>query len=483
MTSGLATNRRPKPSPRSIAAHNGLLFAFDVMSVACAGAASASFCGGALGLLHLVAWETAPILREVLLGSILVALVLREPDLANRHDLLTPSRLLARLSLRAATATGILLAIGLATRGLGDGGRAWLFLWCTMILATVGLTRLALILYLRGVATEGGLQESVAVIGAPDVAARVAARLAETVAVVRVIDDCDPFEELAEFDDDFPASEAFSELLELACNGNLDTVIVALDASASEEAPALLRHLQAVPVEIAICRDSGASALAPRKLRVLGNVSMAIVARRPPAGWEILAKAIMDKLGALLLLVATCPILLLAVVAISLESRGEVIFRQQRSGWGGRPFTIYKLRTMRQDGGYLAGRQTDRNDPRCTRVGSILRRTSIDELPQLWNVLRGDMSLIGPRPHADVLHKVERAGCAIVAEYARRQRVKPGVTGWAQIHGMRGAVRTQEAMSLRLAYDLYYIEHWSIWLDIAILLRTPIALVSGRNAY
>jgi lipopolysaccharide/colanic/teichoic acid biosynthesis glycosyltransferase len=127
--------------------------------------------------------------------------------------------------------------------------------------------------------------------------------------------------------------------------------------------------------------------------------------------------------------------------------------------------------------------QTIRDDPRCTKVGFVLRRTSLDELPQLWNVLRGDMSLVGPRPHAETLHRADRTGRIVVADYAQRHRVKPGLTGWAQINGSRGAIKTPEALRQRVAYDLYYIEHWSVWLDLKILASTPLAILTGENAY
>jgi lipopolysaccharide/colanic/teichoic acid biosynthesis glycosyltransferase len=144
---------------------------------------------------------------------------------------------------------------------------------------------------------------------------------------------------------------------------------------------------------------------------------------------------------------------------------------------------VYKFRTMRYGPEVLLQCQTIRNDPRFTRVGAFLRRSSLDELPQLWNVVCGDMSLVGPRPHAEVFHMREPAAYAVVDEYAQRQRVKPGMTGWAQIHGLRGAMHTEEQLRRRIEFDLYYIDHWSIWLDIKILARTPCVVLAAENAY
>jgi undecaprenyl-phosphate galactose phosphotransferase/putative colanic acid biosynthesis UDP-glucose lipid carrier transferase len=163
------------------------------------------------------------------------------------------------------------------------------------------------------------------------------------------------------------------------------------------------------------------------------------------------------------------PLMLLAALLIKFDSRGPVLFKQKRNGFNGRVFPIYKFRSMRvlEDGDRI--RQATRNDPRVTRVGLWLRRTSIDELPQLLNVLRGDMSVVGPRPHA-VAHNNEYQ--TVVSNYAFRHHVKPGITGWAQVNGFRGETQTVEIMAKRVEYDLFYINHWSLWLDIRILVKT-----------
>lgn len=199
----------------------------------------------------------------------------------------------------------------------------------------------------------------------------------------------------------------------------------------------------------------------------------------PLKGANALLKALVDRLGAALLLVLLSPLFLLVALAIRLDSPGPVLFHQSRHGGLGNIIEVYKFRTMRHDpvAGY---QQATRHDPRVTRVGALLRRTSIDELPQLLNVLKGSMSLVGPRPHpVELSHEFTDK----VYAYMQRHRLKPGITGWAQVHGYRGETDTIEKMARRVEHDLYYIENWSLWLDIRILAMTVLSAWTGRNAY
>ena len=195
----------------------------------------------------------------------------------------------------------------------------------------------------------------------------------------------------------------------------------------------------------------------------------------------MLKKELLDRFFALGALIAVSPILLACAVAVKLSSRGPVLFKQRRKGAGGRVFTIYKFRTMRlheQKEGVLE--QAKRGDPRITAVGTFLRRTSLDELPQFFNVLRGDMSVVGPRPHAlehDDLYQ------NIVSGYIHRYRIKPGITGWAQINGFRGETDRIEKMEGRVAHDLYYLRNWSFWLDVKIIFATIFKGLHHPNAY
>jgi exopolysaccharide biosynthesis polyprenyl glycosylphosphotransferase len=195
---------------------------------------------------------------------------------------------------------------------------------------------------------------------------------------------------------------------------------------------------------------------------------------------EAANKRFLDLFVSALLIVTLSPVLLLIAVAILLDSKGPVFFRQSRTGLAGQTFRIFKFRSMHvmEDGALV--RQCQKNDARVTRVGRFLRSSSLDELPQLFNVLLGDMSLVGPRPHA-VSHD-EFYG-ARIATYLLRQSVKPGITGWAQINGLRGETQTVAQMADRVNFDIWYARHASVALDIKILLKTPLAVLRGEGAH
>ena len=200
----------------------------------------------------------------------------------------------------------------------------------------------------------------------------------------------------------------------------------------------------------------------------------------PMTGPELALKAAMDRLGALLLVVVLSPIFLLIALGVRLSGPGPILFRQARHGFGGEIIDVLKFRTMNTHAGAGGGVEQARlNDERVTRFGALLRRSSLDELPQLFNVLKGEMSLVGPRPHAREHNDLFQER---IPRYMLRHKVKPGMTGWAQVNGLRGLTETDEKMALRIEHDLWYIQNWSIWLDITILLRTPFVMVH-RNAF
>ncbi|MEY4375549.1 MAG: hypothetical protein RJB26_99 [Pseudomonadota bacterium] len=220
-------------------------------------------------------------------------------------------------------------------------------------------------------------------------------------------------------------------------------------------------------------------------LSTVDGLNVEWLERRPIDHWGAVIKATMDRgLGAVLL-VAALPLCLLAALAIKLETPGPVLYRQRRHAVDNRVFHIYKFRTMAWQSTPAGAtmEQTRRNDHRVTRVGRWLRVSSIDELPQLLNILRGEMSLVGPRPLAVDMRTEGLHGHEITARYAHRHRVKPGMTGWAQVHGARGATSTREQLEHRIRLDLEYIERWSPALDLKILLMTVRVVLKGTNAF
>jgi Undecaprenyl-phosphate glucose phosphotransferase len=269
------------------------------------------------------------------------------------------------------------------------------------------------------------------------------------------------------------------EAVQFARSNNIDCILLALQWSDERLRNLICDRLQVIPIRVLLLPDQHVESISSRT-RQLGR-EFTIEIQRPPLSWgELGLKRALDVILASCLLVALAPLLAAVAILIRLETPGPLIFCQRRKGFNGREFTIFKFRTMDvlEDGHAIP--QARRNDIRVTRVGRILRCTSIDELPQLINVLRGHMSLVGPRPHA-VAH--DDGYTKLIANYAFRQHVKPGLTGWAQINGFRGETSRLELMERRIDCDLWYIKNWSFWLDLRILVLTCFELVRGRNAY
>jgi polysaccharide biosynthesis protein PslA len=274
------------------------------------------------------------------------------------------------------------------------------------------------------------------------------------------------------------------DLLAFAAHYPIDEVIVALPLMAEQRLKEIFDTLKMLPVDLRLSAETLTAAFPVRGISYLADVPTLEVADRPLKHWNAVIKWIEDKALASVLCVMLAPAMAIIAVLIRLDSPGPIFFVQERFGFNSRPVRILKFRTMYADKGDPSGGQrTLRNDPRVTRIGRILRSLSLDELPQLINVLRGEMSLVGPRPHAITMRAGDRLYHDAVKEYLHRHRVKPGITGWAQIHGQRGEIDSLEKARLRVVYDLEYIECWSIWLDLRILLMSFRVLLSRENAY
>ena len=268
--------------------------------------------------------------------------------------------------------------------------------------------------------------------------------------------------------------------LEVARASDAEEVIVAVHWSSTELLEIVRERLRYSPLPARLLPDRSITSVIDRSQVSAAAAFSVYLQREPLTKTERALKRSVDLLAASITILLLCPLMAVVAIAIKLDSPGPLIFRQRRKGFNGRPFVIYKFRTMRvmEDGPAVA--QAKRRDPRVTTIGRVLRRSSIDELPQLFNVLKGDMSLVGPRPHA-LAHDDEYG--SMIANYAFRHHVKPGITGWAQVNGYRGETSRVELMAERVEADLWYVNNWSFWLDMRILLGTCVEVMRTRSAY
>ena len=281
-----------------------------------------------------------------------------------------------------------------------------------------------------------------------------------------------------------PIDGDLEELLDLISRGKIDEVVITLPLVARERIAGITKRLQQFPVDVHLCTHvaDDAPILIGRAPVVtsIGAASMTRVQSRPMRDWDSIVKALEDRLIAGLLLIVLSPLFLLIGSAIRLDSAGPVFFRQRRHGVCGQTIVVWKFRTMRVMENGPVVQQATKGDPRVTRVGRWLRASSLDELPQLLNVINGEMSLVGPRPHA-VAHDEYYGG--LIETYVGRHQVKPGITGWAQINGLRGETEDPALMAKRVEYDIWYIQNWSLTLDLKILVLTPMFGLVHKNAY
>ncbi|HEV7274990.1 MAG TPA: undecaprenyl-phosphate glucose phosphotransferase [Devosiaceae bacterium] len=294
------------------------------------------------------------------------------------------------------------------------------------------------------------------------------------------------------FDDRSPESVAgieklgkVADLIEFARRTRVDLVIVSMPLSAEKRVLQMLKQLWVLPVDIRLSAHMSQLRFTSKAYSYVGDVPVFDMADRPISDWNLVFKWLFDKTVAATALVLLSPVMVATAVAIRLESKGPVFFRQKRHGFNNQLIDMYKFRSMYTDmTDAAAAKLVTKDDPRVTRVGRFIRRTSIDELPQLFNVLRGELSIVGPRPHALQAKADNKLYYEAVEGYFARHRVKPGMTGWAQIHGWRGETDTVDKIMQRVNHDLYYIENWSLLLDIYIVFMTPVSLIARReNAF
>ena len=371
---------------------------------------------------------------------------------------------------------------------LGDNySRVWAGTWFLAGLAFFTAFRIALAVAVRRWTARGLLERRAVIVGggptAEDLIHALAREDGNDIRICGIFDDRQ--------DDRSPRIVAgiqklgtIAELVDFGRIARVDLLIVSLPITAETRLLQMLRQLWVLPVDIRLSAHTNKLRFRPRSYSFIGTVPFLDVFDKPITDWDYIVKRAFDLVFTSLALVLLSPLMLAAAVAIRLESPGPVIFRQKRYGFNNEVIEVLKFRSMYH---HLADpeakRVVTRNDARVTRVGRFIRKTSIDELPQLVNVLRGELSLVGPRPHAVNAHTSDRLFEQVVDGYFARHRVKPGVTGWAQINGWRGEIDSPEKIRRRVEYDLYYIENWSVLFDLKICLLTPFRLFNSEQAY
>ncbi|MGE3870070.1 MAG: undecaprenyl-phosphate glucose phosphotransferase, partial [Pseudorhodoplanes sp.] len=355
------------------------------------------------------------------------------------------------------------------------------------MLALVG-ARLVLYRRMKTWTREGRLTRRTAIVGGGEAGEQLIKALrAQTdsdVSVVGVFDDRGS-DRSPNFCAGLPKLGTVDDMVEFARRTRVDLVLFSLPISAESRILQMLKKLWVLPVDIRLSAHSNKLRFRPRTYSYVGGVPTIDVADRPIADWDYVMKWLFDRLVGGLALFAAAPAMLLIAVAIKLDSRGPVLFKQKRYGFNNDLIEVYKFRSMYVDqSDATASKLVTKGDPRVTRVGRFIRKASLDELPQLFNVVfKGNLSLVGPRPHAVNAKAAAKLYDDAVDGYFARHRVKPGVTGWAQINGWRGETDTQEKIQKRVEFDLYYIENWSLLFDLYIVLMTPFALLKTENAY
>ena len=272
--------------------------------------------------------------------------------------------------------------------------------------------------------------------------------------------------------------EGLQDLLRQCRRGQINTVIVAIPWTKARQIMHVLEELRKFPIDIRMMFDSDIFPAMGYTATTVAGIPMLNVEDRPQKNWEAFGKRALDIFVSLGILIALAIPMSIIAILVKLDSKGSVLFRQKRFGFNNKPIKVLKFRSMHQDLGDQTGAQrTVENDPRVTRIGKYLRRYSLDELPQFINVLMGNMSIVGPRAHAVKMRVGERYYHHVFSDYVSRHRVRPGITGWAQVNGLRGEVDTIEKAKQRLEFDLYYIKNWSVLFDIWIIIKTAYVVV------
>ena len=381
-----------------------------------------------------------------------------------------------------------ILIVGIFLLKIGaDVSRVWLATWFVAGAAALVGERLLVAWTMRSLAKNGRLYLRAVIYGTgavtEDLITQLEADHDGMVRIAGVFDDRDD-DRAPRLIAGYPRLGGLEDLIAMSRSTRLDLVIVALPLAAEDRVTSVVKRLSVLPADIKLPARATGLRFSPRTYSHVGSVAMIDLYEKPIADWGTVSKWLFDKTVGTAALILLAPVMVLVALAVKMESRGPALFRQKRFGFNNELIEVYKFRSMYTDRcDAAATKLVTKGDLRVTRVGRIIRKTSLDELPQLFNVLKGNLSLVGPRPHAVQAKAGTQLYGEVVDGYFARHKVKPGITGWAQINGWRGETDTEEKIQKRVEHDLYYIENWSVFFDLYILLKTPGSLLKSDNAY
>ncbi len=425
-------------------------------------------------------------MSTIILSSFLIVAAFRYVGLYRFESLVNPVNVVRKIALVCVSVFTLLVLMSFAFKVSSSFSRVWAFSWFSLVILSLSIGRIQLHSIFKKRISSGKLVKSVAIVGYGEQGQRLVKWVQENnvpwLKVVGVFDD--RVTRLDKKPEGIPLLGTTDDLIDYARNHHLDDIVVALPWSSEDRLSWIIDKLDVLPNAVNLSPDLVGYRFNNLQWVNYGGVPVVNVRRRPMDGWSSIVKAVEDKVLGAIILALISPIMLVIALAIKLDSKGPVFFKQKRYGFNNQLIEVLKFRSMYTDlEDSDASTLVTKNDSRVTRVGAFLRRTSLDELPQFINVLKGEMSIVGPRPHALKASAQGRLYDEVVSDYAKRHKVKPGITGWAQVNGWRGETDTEDKIKNRVEHDIYYIENWSVFFDIEIILRTIISGFGGENAY
>nr|WP_244574437.1 undecaprenyl-phosphate glucose phosphotransferase [Cohaesibacter sp. ES.047] len=368
-----------------------------------------------------------------------------------------------------------------------EENRSWLGLWFIVGIGASGVARAIESTLILRWKNNGRLERRAVIVGggkpAADIIQTLESQDGNDIRICGIFDDRDD-ERSPAIVEGYPKLGDVDDLVEFSRLCKIDMLIVTIPVTAENRVLQMLHKLWVLPLDIHLSAHMNKMQFRRRTYSYVGKLPTVPVFAKPIAHWGSLGKRLFDLFFATLALIVLSPVFLITAIAIKRDSEGPIIFKQKRLGFNNEEVVVWKFRSLyHNQSDQTAKKSVTKNDDRVTPVGRFIRRTSIDELPQLFNVLSGTLSLVGPRPHVSHQQTNNRLFEEVADGYMARHKVKPGITGWAQIHGWRGEVDDEEKLKERVQHDIYYIENWSLALDFYILFITPFKLLSQENAY